>query len=80
MEVSGSERVSRFLFHKSRFSKEKKIVKANAFYDTKNPSISVCCSQQMSEPEIWGVAELAQTAAGQHDPNIQRVYGRADFF
>jgi hypothetical protein len=78
MEVEGSERISRFLFHKNTFSKEKKIVKPNAFYDTKNPSISVCCSQQMSEPEIWDTAERARTAASQRNPNIHCVYGRAD--
>jgi hypothetical protein len=50
-------RLSRFLFNKNRFTREKGIVKANAFIPPTNLMVSVYYTDDINETTIWNIGD-----------------------
>jgi hypothetical protein len=76
-EIVGHERISRFLFSSGELTKT--VVKARAFDPRKHNEVSICCSDGLTEDQIWSLAQLVLDSKRLQNPAI-RLHGRGDFF
>ncbi len=75
-EIVGPERISRFLFSSGELTRA--FVKPRAFDPGKYNEVSICCSEGLSEDEIWRIAQSVLQEKRIHNRNI-RLHGRGDF-
>lgn len=78
-EIVGRERISRLLFQKGQFSRQKNAVKARAFIPPEDRQLSVAYTEGLSEEQILEIAKRVLAGMRVHNPDIN-YYGRADFF
>ena len=74
MDVSSHERLSRFLFFRRWFAREKSRVKPDAFIPHPYIELSVACTEGLEENTIWEIGNATAAARSDAPP----LLGRAD--
>ncbi|MCX6968353.1 MAG: hypothetical protein NTZ46_11375 [Verrucomicrobia bacterium] len=74
LKVADIERISRFLLFSRWFTRQTRRVKADAFIPHPRIELSVSCTEELSESEIWPLGEVVVMKR----PDNVTLYGRAD--
>lgn len=74
MKVEDHERISRFLFTKRHYSTQKNLVKPEAFVPHPHIELSVSCTHDLNEEDVWALGTTAMLARSDN----RNLHGRGD--